>query len=706
MPEITERLSTALADRYKIERELGSGGMATVYLAEDLKHQRKVAVKVLRPELAAALGHERFLREITTTANLRHPHILPLYDSGEADDFLFYVMPYVEGESLRDRLDRDKQLPLDEARQMVCEVADALSYAHSRGVVHRDIKPENILLDSGHAVVADFGIARAVTSAGGEKLTQTGLAIGTPLYMSPEQASGVETIDGRSDLYSLACVLYEMLAGQPPFTGPSVAAVMARHAIDPVPPLRTTRPGLPPLVASAVEKALAKVPTDRYPTVRAWREALTGPAAAVSDSAPGGSAPMAPAESGAVRANEGFWVVVLPFRYSGANADMTALAEGLSEEIITGLSRFSYLRVVVRSSALRHTNDAVDARDAGTDLGARYVMEGSLRQAGTKVRLAVQLVDTVSGAHLWAENYERTFSPEAVFELQDDLVPTIVSTVADMNGVLPRSMSEAVRSRTPEQLSPYEAVLRSFGYFERVAAEELAAARAGLELAVQNAPAYADAHAMLALLCVQDHGQGFNLRPESLTSGLTAARRAVEAGPSNHLAFFSLAQALFFHDERQSFRNAAERAVTLNPMDGNSIAFLGELLTYAGDRARGLALAGRAKQLNPNHPGWYWYADFYDAYRQGDDRGALNFALKVNLPDHWGMHVMMAAAYGQLGERDAAAKAVRDLLKVRPDFIATVRKDVEKWWEPEYVERVFDGLRKAGMEFAPAGPHD
>ena len=213
MAEITQRLSAALANRYKLEHLLGEGGMATVYLAEDVKHDRKVAVKVLRPELAAVLGAARFLREITTTANLRHPHILPLYDSGEADELLFYVMPYVEGETLRDLLDREKQLPLDDAFKITREVADALSYAHARGVIHRDIKPENILLESGHAVVADFGIARAVSAAGSEQLTQTGMAVGTPAYMSPEQASGIGDVDGRSDLYALGCVLYEMLAG-------------------------------------------------------------------------------------------------------------------------------------------------------------------------------------------------------------------------------------------------------------------------------------------------------------------------------------------------------------------------------------------------------------------------------------------------------------------------------------------------------------
>ncbi|HEY6931681.1 MAG TPA: protein kinase, partial [Thermoanaerobaculia bacterium] len=343
-------------------------------------------------------------------------------------------------------------------------------------------------------------------------------------------------------------------------------------------------------------------------------------------------------DSGVARADEGFWVAVLPFKYGGAEASLTALAEGLTEEVVTGLSRFSYLRVIARGSTAKDSGEASDIRAIGKELGARYVMEGSVRQAGTKLRLAVQLADAVSGAHLWAENYERTFSPEAVFELQDELVPRIVSTVADMHGVLPRTMSEPLRSRTPEQLSPYEAVLRSFGYSWRVTPEELAAARSGLELAVRRAPGYADAWAMLAWLCIQDYAQSFNLQADSLANGLAAARRAVEAAPSNHLSHCMLAQALFFHKEFQSFRNAAERAVALNPMNGDSIAFLGELLTYAGDSKRGLELAGRAKQLNPNHPGWYWYADFYDAYGRGDYRGALDAALKVNLPGQWFSH--------------------------------------------------------------------
>jgi len=286
-----DRLSAALADRYRIERELGAGGMATVYLAADLRHDREVAIKVLHPELAAALGGERFLSEIKTTARLQHPHILPLLDSGTADGLLFYVMPYVAGETLRDRLQRERQLPIEEALRIAREVADALGHAHAQGIVHRDIKPENILLQGGHALVADFGIALAVSAAGGQRMTQTGLSLGTPQYMSPEQAMGEKGIDSRSDLYALGVVVYEMLTGDPPFTGSSVQAIVGKILSESPRPLVPQRRTVPAHVEIAVLRTLEKLPADRWATAADFIAALSGEAGAARVISGGAVAP-------------------------------------------------------------------------------------------------------------------------------------------------------------------------------------------------------------------------------------------------------------------------------------------------------------------------------------------------------------------------------------------------------------------------------
>ena len=697
---------------YEIQSPLGAGGMGEVYRATDSKLGRDVALKVLPGEMAQDPERlARFRREAKVLAQLDHPNIVTIYSVEELDSIHFLTMQLVEGLPL-DRVIPQGGLPFEQIVEIAGALGEALAAAHEKGIVHRDLKPANVMVSNeGRVKVLDFGLAKDVRGSNlgdatmtSASRTEVGVVMGTPAYMSPEQTSG-RPLDHRTDIFSLGVLLHEMATGRRPFEGTSSAELVSAILRDTPDPITDTRPDLPSDLARIVRRCLEKDPRHRLQTARDFGNEfrdLSRSASHASSALTSAPRSMPAPNSGSARADEGFWVAVLPMKYSGGNADFTSLAEGITEDVVTGLSRFSYLRVIARSSTARYAGEAADVRSAGKELGARYVMEGSLRQAGTKLRLAVQLVDATTGAHLWAENYERIFSPETVFELQDDLVPRIVSTVADVHGVLPRSMSEAVRSRAPEQLSPYEAVLRSFGYWERVTREDLAAALSGLESAVQKAPSYADAWAMLALLCVQEYGQGFNLQPDSLGSGLAAARRAVEAGPSNHLAHCSLAQALFFQKEFQSCRNAAERAVALNHMDGNSMAFLGEILTYAGEWERGLELSGRAKQLNPNHPGWYWYADFYNAYRQGDYRGALGFARKFNLPSHWGAHALMVAVCGQMGESDAAGKALRDLIKLRPDFAATVRKDLEKWWNPEYGERMIDGWRKAGLEIADA----
>jgi TolB-like protein len=402
--------------------------------------------------------------------------------------------------------------------------------------------------------------------------------------------------------------------------------------------------------------------------------------------------------SGESRTDEGFWIAVLPFKYTGGNQDLKALAEGLSEEVITGLSRFSYLRVIARSSTAKYSSESDDVRSIGKELGARYVMEGSLRQAGNKLRLAVQLVDAITGAHLWAETYERTLRTEDVFALQDDLVPRIVSTVADAYGVLPRTMSQAVRSKNPAELTPYEALLRSFSYAERVTAEEHADAKAALEQAVQQAPGSSDCWAMLSILLADEYIHGFGSAPDPLERALHAARRGVDTGSSNHKAHQALAWALFFRKEAQASRNAAERTLALNPMDACATVYMGFTIALGGDWERGCALVRQAIDLNPNHPGWYWYAPFLDAYRKNDFRGALTIALKISMPGFSLGQVALAAAYGQLGEAEAGQAAVRELLALKPNYAAVARHELGKVCSPTLVEQLIDGLRKAGLD--------
>ena len=407
--------------------------------------------------------------------------------------------------------------------------------------------------------------------------------------------------------------------------------------------------------------------------------------------------------SGKARAAEGFWVAVLPFRYRGKEPALETLAEGMTEETITGLSRFAYLRVIARGSTAKYSSESGDMRAIGNELGARYVMEGNLLQAGTRLRISVQLVDATSGAHLWAETYDRVFNPEAVFELQDDLVPHIVSTVADQHGVLPHSMSETLRAKDSEQLSPYEAVLRSFGYYERVTAEEHAVVRAALERAVQQEPGNSDGWGMLSMIYGEEFRFGFNALPNSLGRSLQAAQRAVDAGPSNHSAYLALAQALYFRKEFGAFRSVAERAIAMNRMDGAAMEYLAHLLAFSGDWEYGCTVGERARDLNPHHPAWYWALPFLDAYRRGDFQGAQKFAQKMNMPGLWLTRATATALHGQLGESEAGRKSVQELLLLQPDFTLKAHDELSKWFPPELVKSLLDGLRKAGLEIPAPG---
>ena len=389
-------LESALLSRYHLDRELGRGGMATVYLATDLRHERRVALKVLHPELSSALGPDRFLREIKLAARLNHPHIVPLFDSGEAAGHLYYVMPVVEGETLRDRLLREGQIPVEESLQIVRGIASALDYAHRQNIVHRDIKPENVMLQDGEALVMDFGIAKALSVASTETLTQTGMMVGTPAYVSPEQAAGENQIDGRSDQYSLACVLYEMISGRKPFLGPTAQAILSKRFSEPVPSLRSVHAETTEEVEVAVNRALSKDASDRFGTTMDFAKALV----ATHLSTPDGS----PIQTGA---SQGKSIAVMPFTNMSSDPEGDFFADGIADEIITALSKIKALKVSSRSSSFSFKGKNEDIREIGRKLQASTILEGSVRKAGKRLRLTAQLVNAHNNEQLWAERYDR-----------------------------------------------------------------------------------------------------------------------------------------------------------------------------------------------------------------------------------------------------------------------------------------------------------
>ena len=478
--DVIARLNEALAGRYLVEREHAFGGMATVYLAEDLKHHRKVAIKVLRSELAMVLGRDRFVREIEIAAKLQHPHILPLYDSGDAGGLLYYVMPFVEGDSLRHLLEREHQLPFERAAQITREVAQALEFAHSRGIVHRDIKPENILFSDGVAVVADFGIAQAVAEAGGSRLTQTGFSLGTPTYMSPEQGTGA-AIDGRSDVYSLACVTFEMLTGEPPYAGASALALLARHSSDPIPNVGTLRAAVPRRVESILKKALAKVPGDRYPSVMTFASefggAVTGPVPTVEDATRSagrrrilglvtallvlvgaGAAwyasrrPPAPARAPKI--------AILPFSHIGAPEDRF-IADGLTEEIRSRVAGISGLVVIAGSSTGQYDGN-VRIKDLARDLGVDYVVIGSVQtqrgaQGAEQLRVRPRLVRAGNEEELWHPTLDGSLTPGELFRVQADIAEQIASALG-VSLLSPERRDLAARPTANS--ASYEAFLR------------------------------------------------------------------------------------------------------------------------------------------------------------------------------------------------------------------------------------------------------
>ncbi len=632
MAHLPSQLTIALADRYRLERELGRGGMATVYLAQDLRHRRRVALKVLHPELAYALGADRFLREIEVAANLTHPHILPLYDSGEAAGLLFYVMPYVEGESLRDRLTRETQLPVDDALQISREVADAIAYAHGRGIIHRDIKPENILLSGGHALVADFGIAHAVGQAGGERLTETGMAVGTAVYMSPEQASGERQLDGRADVYSLGCVLYEMLSGEAPYTGPSAQAIVAKRFSDPVPAVRRVRPAVPEGLEHAITKALALVPADRFATAADFVRALTAPAASATTSAaavPAGAPPatavrstrraltlgLAAALGLAVAAGGLLWqrsrqagdpggptrLAVLPFQNLGGPAD-EYFADGMTDAVrgkLTGLASF---QVTARSSSNEYKKTTASPQEIGQELGVQYLLNGTVRwekrpDGTSRVQVMPELIQVTNAAAKWQQPFDADLTD--VFQVQGEIAGRVAQALGVALGTQDRKQ---LAEKPTTNLAAYEAFLKGEQISQDFGAVEPMSLRRSAEYyeqAVALDSSFAEAWAQLSRAHSWVYFNG-TPRPGDAEKALVAAERALAlapAEPGGHLALGD-----YLTNVRPDYSralNAHEAGLRIAPsnidlLGGSALAELS-----AGRWREALAHFTRAQALDP-----------------------------------------------------------------------------------------------------------
>lgn len=641
-------LNSALAGRYVIERELGSGGMATVYLAQDVKHRRTVAIKVLRPELAAAIGADRFLREIEIAAHLNHPRILALYDSGAvtigSEPCLYYVMPHVVGGSLRDRLRREKQLPVEVALGITRQVAAALEHAHTRGLIHRDIKPENILLFEGEAMLSDFGIALEVGPTHGDRLTGTGVSLGTTEYMSPEQALGERDLDVRSDIYSLGCVLYEMLAGEPPFTGPTALAVIAKRLTEAPPLVRRVRETVTAAVEQALTTALANVAADRFDSAAAFAEALSRPADTRQ------------------RARS---VAVLPFLNLSADPENEYFADGITEDVIANLSKIRVLKVLSRTSVMPFKKRELSLREIGTRLDAATVLEGSVRRAGDRVRIVAQLIDAETDQHLWAETYDRQLTD--IFAIQSDVALNIATALkAELS---PEEKSQ-VRKEPTDDIEAYQLYLMGQHCLNRWTREGIDQGIRHFEMAVARDPNYALAHAAIANAYIE-LGLGLGagaLRPaEAYERARVAVARALEIDGSLAEAHSMNAFLKFVCDyDWEEAEEEFKRAIELNPKSGASYDAYGLMLSALGRYDEAIEMQRLAHEQDP----LAYRLDIATTFlRAGRIDEALQAASEVTqLEPHFATgHATLGWAYLQKGIPEKGVAELEKAVSLSPD---------------------------------------
>jgi serine/threonine protein kinase/tetratricopeptide (TPR) repeat protein len=650
MPDVPSQLQAALADRYRLDRMLGQGGMATVYLAQDLKHPRQVAIKVLRPELASMLGPERFAREIQVLAALSHPHILPLFDSGEADGQLFYVMPFIRGESLQHKLARERQLDIAEAVSIIRQVASALDHAHAQGLVHRDIKPENILLHEGEAMLADFGIALDAAATGpGKRITATGLSLGTPAYMSPEQVAGEATLDPRSDVYALGCLLYELLAGEPPFTGPTAQAIMAKRFSQSAPQVRRLRPAVPLAVERALTRAMAQAPADRFPSAGAFGEALV--ASPPSDPGPPS-------------------VAVLPFLNMSADPENEFFADGITEDVIAQLSKIRSLKVISRASVMPFKKREQGLGEIAATLAVGTIVDGSVRKAGDRVRIVAQLLDPATDRTLWSETYDRQLTD--IFAIQSDVALQIATA---LKAELTKEEETRIQREPTRNLAAYQLYLQARHWYTRYNDEGFRKAIQYYEEAIAADPGYAEAHAGLALTYAEfAAGMGGSSMKEEVAYGKAydAVKRALELGPSlgdAHavLAILKCTQEFDWVGAEREFKLALE----LNPGSADTWDHYG-WLCYAQERYdEALELVKRAQELDP----MAHRTDVVTALlRAGRNAEALEAGLKsVEFePNFARARAVLGWAYIKNGQPEKGLAELETALKISPTSTMTL----------------------------------
>jgi eukaryotic-like serine/threonine-protein kinase len=613
--DLVTRIGRILAARYRIEREIGSGGMATVYLARDLKHDRDIALKVLRPELTAMVGAERFLKEIRITAKLDHPHILTLIDSGEGDDILWYALPYVRGETLRRKLDREKQLDIDEALGITRGIAGALEYAHQHGVIHRDIKPENILLFEGEAMLMDFGIALALSHAGGARLTESGLSLGTPQYMSPEQATGDRDLDPRTDVYSLGAVLYEMLAGEPPHTGSSAQAVIAKLLTERPTRLRILRSTISEGVDAAVAKALAKSPADRFATAAQFMDALGAvqpsrtrfwvPIAAVASVAGLAAAlsvggfrnrifPPATEAASAIK------LAVLPFVNISGDSAQEYFSDGLTEEMITELGRVhpQRLALIARTSAMRYKKTDKSTDRIGRELGVEYILEGSTRRERSRVRISAQLIRVRDQTQVWADSYDRDLTE--ILAVQSAVAQGVAHSLVLV--LLPEEQRRLVAAR-PVNPEAYEAYLKGISHHDKLTKPDLETALQYFAIALKKDPDYALAHVGVAAGWIGLQQMGFVPPREAQPRLKEAVSHALALDSTLAEAHYFRAIALAWSDwDWSAAEEEFQRAMRLNPNFPEGRAAYAHFLMIMkrpGEATRHIDLALELDPFNP-----------------------------------------------------------------------------------------------------------